>query len=268
VLSWPSCSAGARPTSEGARRIQIFNLIALGWIALALLLFPVQLFVTAPYGRHAAPGWGPRLPNRLGWFLMEFVSLGTFAGLFLTGTAAKTAPAWIFFAAYAAHYIHRSLIFPWLTHTRGKTIPLAIVLGAVFFNTVNGGLNGYYLGTLGAYSDRWLADPRFVAGLAIFIAGAAVNISSDYTLIGLRKGATDYAIPRGRLFERISCPNHFGEIVQWSGFALMCWNLAALSFAVWTASNLIPRALSHHRWYRARFADYPKLRKAVLPFLL
>lgn len=248
--------------------IVLFNGIALAWIALAVVLAPIQLFVTAPYGRHAASGWGTRLPNRLGWFLMEFVSLGIFAGLFLAGDAPKSAPAWIFFAAYTAHYIHRSLIFPWMTHTAGKTIPLVIVLGAVFFNTVNGGLNGFYLGTLAAYPESWLTDPRFVAGLALFVAGAGMNISSDYTLIGLRKGTTDYAIPRGGLFERISCPNLFGEIVQWSGFALMCWNLAALSFAVWTASNLIPRALSHHRWYRERFSDYPKRRKAVLPFLL
>jgi len=248
--------------------VAAFDRIALAWTGLALVLAPVQLFVTAPYGRHTAPGWGPRIPNRLGWFLMEFVSLSIFTGLFLTGSAAKTAPEWIFFAAYTAHYIHRSLIFPWMTQTVGKTIPLAIVLGAVFFNIGNGSLNGYYLGTLAAYPQGWLGDPRLVAGLALFIAGAAMNVGADYTLIGLRKGATDYAIPRGGLFERISCPNHFGEIVQWSGFALMCWNLAALSFSVWTASNLIPRALSHHRWYRARFADYPRARKAVIPFVL
>ena len=56
-----------------------------------------------------------------------------------------------------------------------------------------------------------------------------------------------------------------GEIIEWSGFALMCWNLPALSFAVWTAANLIPRALSHHAWYRRTFPDYPPGRKAVIP---
>ena len=245
-----------------------FDKIALAWTLLALLLVPIQLFVTAPYGRHTARGWGPRLPNRLGWFLMELVSLGVFSGLFLAGSAPKSAPAWIFFALYTAHYVHRSLIFPWMTHTRGKTIPAAIVLAAAFFNTVNGGLNGIYLGTLAVYSNAWLADPRFIAGLLLFIAGAAINLKADYTLIGLRKDGADYVLPRGGLFEEISCPNLLGEIVEWSGFALMCWNLAALSFAVWTAANLIPRALWHHRWYWARFADYPKARKAVIPFVL
>jgi 3-oxo-5-alpha-steroid 4-dehydrogenase 1 len=48
----------------------------------------------------------------------------------------------------------------------------------------------------------------------------------------------------------------------------MCWNLPALSFAVWTAANLIPRSLSHDRWYRERFPNYPRERKAVIPFVL
>jgi steroid 5-alpha reductase family enzyme len=103
----------------------------------------------------------------------------------------------------------------------------------------------------------------------VFVAGAAINLWSDNRLIALRAdGNQGYAIPRGGLFERVSCPNHLGEIIEWWGFALMCWNLPALSFAVWTAANLIPRALSHQAWYRRTFADYPAGRKAVIPAVL
>ncbi len=246
-----------------------FDTLTLAWIALAVVLFPIQLFVTAPYGRHMRGGWGPAISNRLGWFLMEIVSLALFVGLFLTGSAPKGTPAWIFFALWVLHYTNRSLIFPWRTHTGGKTIPVLIVAWAICFNLMNAGLNGTWLGARATYPDSWLSDPRFLAGLVIFVAGAATNLWADNRLIALRSGtATGYAIPRGGLFERISCPNLFGEIVQWFGFALMCWNLPALSFAVWTASNLLPRALSHHAWYRARFADYPAGRKALIPFVL
>jgi 3-oxo-5-alpha-steroid 4-dehydrogenase 1 len=248
-----------------------FNIIILGWIALALVLFPIQLFVTAPYGRHVRDGWGPRIPNRLGWFLMEIVSLSTFGALFLTGPAPKTIPMWVFFAFWMAHYVNRSLIFPWRVRTAGKTIPILIVGSAILFNTMNAGLNGYYLGTLAApYPLTWLWDIRFILGAAAFLAGAAANIWADDKLIALRAGrsSTDYVLPRGGLFDLVSCPNHLAEIVQWSGFALMCWNLPALSFAVWTAANLIPRSISHHAWYRRRFGDYPQQRRAVIPFLL
>ena len=212
--------------------------------------------------------WGPRISNRLGWFAMEFVSLVVFGALFLTGPATKTAPMWVFFALWTAHYANRSLIYPWRTRTGGKTIPLAIVASAAGFNVINAGLNGYYLGWLAYCPTNWLADPRFIAGVVLFAAGAAANLWADNRLISLRSADTEYAIPRGGLFERVSCPNHLGEIVEWCGFALMCWSLPALSFAIWTAANLIPRALSHHRWYRARFADYPAGRSAVIPFLM
>src|SRR5271169_2541699 len=100
----------------------LFNAIVLGWIALALILFPIQFFVTAPYGRHVRDGWGPRIPNRLGWFAMEIVSLFAFAAFFLGGPTHKSAPMWVFFALWVAHYTNRSLIFPWRVHTAGKAI--------------------------------------------------------------------------------------------------------------------------------------------------
>lgn len=246
------------------------DIAAIVWTLLALALVPAQLRTTAPYGRHARSDWGPVIPNQLGWCLMELVSLVVFAGLFLAGPNLKTAPMWVFFALWTAHYVNRSLVFPWRTHTQGKTMPVAIVGSAAAFNIVNAGLNGLYLGWFGAvYPATWVMDPRFVAGLVVFGIGAAINISSDNRLIGLRAhGRQGYSIPRGGLFEWISCPNLLGEIVQWSGFALMCWNLPALSFAVWTAANLVPRALSHHAWYRRTFPDYPLARRAVVPVLL
>jgi 3-oxo-5-alpha-steroid 4-dehydrogenase 1 len=250
--------------------VTTLDIVAIAWTVLAIALFPIQLFVTAPYGRHVRTDWGPTIPNQLGWCLMELVSLVVFVGLFLSGPNEKTAPMWVFFALWSAHYVNRSLIFPWRTHTQGKSIPLAIVASSAVFNIVNAGLNGLYLGWLGeVYPAAWLMDPRFIAGLAVFAAGAAINIWSDNRLIGLRAGGGQgYTVPRGGLFERVSCPNHMGEIIQWSGFALMCWNLPALSFAVWTAANLIPRAVSHHVWYRKTFPDYPHDRRAVIPALL
>ncbi len=247
-----------------------FDTLVLAWIALAIVLVPVQIVVTVPYGRHIRPGWGPSVPARLGWMAMEGVSPLVFGGLFLFGATPKTAPMWVFFAAWMAHYINRSLVYPLRAHMKGRRMPAAILAGGILFSTINGGLNGLFLGSLSApYPADWLTDPRFHIGLAVFLIGAAINHRADDRLLALRRpGGPDYAIPKGGMFRYVSCPNHFGEIVEWAGFAVMCWNLPALSFAIWTASNLIPRALSHHRWYRAKFPDYPAERKAVIPFVL
>jgi len=115
----------------------------------------------------------------------------------------------------------------------------------------------------------WLSDPRFIIGGIVFFLGVFINVKSDSMLINLRKpGERGYKIPKGFLFRYVSCPNHLGEIVEWIGFGIMAWALPVFSFSIWTAANLIPRTLNHHTWYKEKFEDYPKERKAVIPFLL
>jgi protein-S-isoprenylcysteine O-methyltransferase Ste14 len=247
-----------------------YHLIIYIWIAFAVLMFPVLLKVTAPYGRHARKGWGPTIPNRLGWMFMELPSLALFVVFFWYGPNPQNYVSIVFFLLYVAHYTHRSVVFPFRTHTSNKRMPLIIAVLAILFNLVNGSLNGLFFGTISSgYDFAWLADIRFVAGGLLFAAGAYINIRSDNTLLALRKNsANGYAIPEGGLFRYISCPNFFGEILEWAGFAVMTWSPAALAFAVWTLVNLVPRALDHHRWYRERFEQYPASRKALIPGIL
>ena len=69
-------------------------------------------------------------------------------------------------------------------------------------------------------------------------------------------------------FKYVSCPNYFGEIIEWFGYLIIAFSLPALSFVLWTGFNLIPRALNHHEWYKENFKNYPKNRKAVIPFII
>jgi hypothetical protein len=248
----------------------LFYAIVIGWIILACITFIILLFVTAPYGRHATGGWGRTIPNRMGWILMETPALAWFLFFILTGKAEKNAVFWIITSLFSLHYINRSLIFPFRIKTRGKRMPLLIIMMAVFFNTVNSCINGYYVGTLqDQYNDSWLTRPLFIIGVLLFLTGMIINLAADEQLILLRKNCDNgYRIPHGWLFSKISCPNFFGEIMEWLGFALLCWSLPALSFLVWTICNLVPRALDHHRWYKKQFKDYPADRKAVFPYLL
>ncbi|MCC6816228.1 MAG: DUF1295 domain-containing protein [Saprospiraceae bacterium] len=245
-----------------------FNVFLKVWILLAIIIFPVQLFITAPYGRHFNTKWGIGMPNQWGWVLMESVSILMMFGFFLFSIKEKSTVAWFLFILWIAHYFHRSFIYPFRTHTRLKKIPISIVGSAIFFNIINAGTNGFYLGYLENYDENWFFDFRFVFGLLLFMIGTYINITSDNYLIGLRKKNEDtYSVPSGGLFNYISCPNHFGEMLEWIGYAFMCWNLPALGFCVWTMANLIPRAKSHHLWYKKFFVDYPINRKAVIPFI-
>ena len=250
--------------------LQIHHSIVLGWIALSVVLLPVLLFITAPYGRHTKGGWGPTISNKLGWIVMEAPAVLVFALFFLVGDLSQSITALVFLLMWETHYINRAFVFPLRIKSQGKRMPVMIMGSAIFFNVVNGYINGRYLFTLsGGYDASWLADPRFLLGAAMFACGLAINIHSDNVLLSLRKpGETGYTVPRGGLYRFVTCPNYFGEIVEWTGWAIATWSLPGLAFALWTAANLVPRALSHHRWYRERFADYPSERRAVVPFLL
>ena len=247
-----------------------FNILVWIWMTFAFIVFLILLFVKAPYGRHSTGKWGVTIPNRWGWFAMEIPSMVIFLFFYITGSAEKNYISWIIAGLYLIHYTNRSLIYPFRIRTKGKEMPLMITLMAVFFNIMNGSLLGYYLGTLqDDYAFGWLNDPRFITGSFLFFLGMGINLSSDEKLIRLRKmTGNGYRIPYGGLFNVISCPNFFGEIIEWLGYAILCWSLPSLSFFVWTCCNLIPRALDHHRWYRRVFEDYPPARKALFPYLI
>jgi 3-oxo-5-alpha-steroid 4-dehydrogenase 1 len=246
-----------------------YNTLIYTWIAIAVIVFFILLRITAPYGRHTVKGWGPNISNRLGWIIMESPVLIVLYAFILPQADRLPLAVWIMIGLFTFHYVHRAFIFPFRLHTKGKTMPLVIAGSGILFNLVNGFLLGYFFAYLQRYPVLWFADIRFIIGFLVFLVGVYINWKADNKLIHLRKpGETGYIIPRGWLFEKISCPNLFGELVEWLGFAILCWNLPALTFFIWTAANLIPRAISHHRWYQGKFPDYPKMRKAILPFFV
>jgi hypothetical protein len=184
----------------------------------------------------------------------------------------RDAVIWTFFVIWQIHYFNRAFIFPFRRRGGAPTMPLLIALSGLSFNLLNTYLNWRYLTHFlpdGAYPGSWLWDARFVLGTLLFQCGLCINQHADWVLIHLRKpGETGYKIPYGGLYRFISCPNYFGELLEWAGWALLTFSWPGLAFLVWTAANLVPRALAHHRDYRARFAHYPRDRHAIFPYLL
>jgi len=246
---------------------EFFNILLVSWFILALVIFVTLLFLVAPYGRHSRSGWGPSLDNWLGWIIMEAASPLVFAACFILGSNTITITGLAFLLLWEAHYIHRAFIYPFSLSGGNKRMPVVVISLGILFNAVNAYLNGRYIFTFSAgYANQWLVDPRFIAGVGLFLIGYIINRQADRTLRNLRKpDELDYKVPYGGLYRWISCPNYLGEILTWVGWAVATWSLPGLSFAVWTIANLVPRARAHHAWYRANFSDYPPRRKALVP---
>ncbi|PLX10572.1 MAG: hypothetical protein C0597_16515 [Marinilabiliales bacterium] len=246
-----------------------FRIFVLIWIGIALVIFPIALFITAPYGRHSKNTWGPLINNRIGWVVMELPALLVFIWFNFQSQKIFTTVLIVAISLWLIHYTNRSLIFPFRIKSKNKKMPVVIMVFAIIFNSVNGFINGYYLAYFSDYSEAWIYNPRFIIGLLIFLFGFFINQYHDRILIKLRKDSSGgYQIPKGGLFKYISCPNFFGEIIEWAGFAILLWNLPALAFFIWTIINLVPRALDHHKWYNNRFNNYPTKRKAIIPYVL
>jgi hypothetical protein len=234
--------------------------------AAAPVVFASLFFAVAPYGRHGHGGWGPSMPARLGWVVMELPSPVVFLWFFARSGGGDGPLPWLFAGLYLLHYTQRTFVFPLLMRAHGKRNPVLTVAISFAFNVLNGALNGWAVGSLDRDAAVWISDPRLWMGLALFVAGMAINLHSDAVLRRLRRpGETGYRIPRGGLHRWVSCPNYLGEIVEWVGWAIATWTAAGAAFALFTAANLVPRAVTHHRWYLEQLPGYPRDRRAWLP---
>ena len=228
-------------------------------------------------------------------------------------------------AWFCFHYVYRSLWYPFvmMKNTEGKTqktskgIPFGIVCSAWSYCCVNGYLQARDLTKfrvpVSAVSGKNYTpsphDYQFWFGVLLIFVGFYIVNTSDRILLKLKEekqrklalngsssSTSHYAIPRGGLFEYVSSPHYFGELIEWTGFCIAndC-SLASFSFVVFSASNLVPRAIHTHEWYIEKFkgkngnykissrkkesdrctddsddnVDYSQLgRKAVIPFIL
>eukprot|EP00937_MAST-01D_sp_MAST-1D-sp2_P002656 g2656.t1 len=263
--------AAAQAALTGTDERASLHALAAVMIAFGAASFAALMFLKAPYGRYskdASPLYGFKMNGTLAWVLQEAPAvLVPLAHWWRAAREEVPLASRVLLGFFLFHYVNRTFVFPFRLRN-GKPTPFVVFLLALLFCLVNGHLQSRYLIGFAAYDDAWLRDPRFVVGTALFWAGLAVNWHSDHVLINLRKpGETGYKIPRGGMFELVSGANFFGEIVEWTGFAIACWSLPALAFALFTFCNIGPRAAQHHQWYLSKFDDYPEHRRAVIPFL-
>ena len=92
-------------------------------IGLGAVTFVALFFVTAPYGRTLRDGWGPTVPSRVGWVLMEAPALLVWLGIYLTGDHRFEAVPLILLGLWQLHYFHRVVIYPLRMRMKGKRMP-------------------------------------------------------------------------------------------------------------------------------------------------
>ena len=141
-----------------------------------------------------------------------------------------------------------------------------------FFGLWVGWSMNYYLG----YK---LPHPGFFyPGVLLFIIGEIGNCAHHVKLMLLGKQAQEdrergnssarHKMPEGLLFNYVSCPHYFFEIVTWIGYSLATMVLPVFVFLAATVITLSFYSYRNHQKYQADFPDYPTNRKMLIPFIL
>lgn len=134
--------------------------------------------------------------------------------------------------------------------------------------------------TSNKYSLTDLIDKLITKGRAIefilFIYATHHQHKCHVILANLRKDKSgrvitdQHYVPSGGLFQYVSCPHFLMEtilyliIVLIQEFKNVYWNL----IFILVLTTQIINAITDHRWYKRKYKDYPKERKAIFPFLL
>ncbi len=274
--------------------MNLYYIVMIVMAVLAVFVFVMLFFFKAGYGYLSDNKWGPTIPNKLAWIIMETPSFlyllyytlvfaldgpGKELGILDSVNGNCVLVLYIMAGLFLLHYFQRSFIFPLLMRGKSRT-PIAIMLMGMVFNTVNAFLiAGWIFGIPGLmeaqapdgyYTLAWLYDPRFIIGAAIFFTGMGINLNSDHVIRHLRQpGDTRHYIPRKGMYKYVTSANYFGELVEWIGYAVLTWSPAGLLFAVWTFANLGPRAKSLTEKYEQEFGEeYTQLhKKNLIPFI-
>ena len=250
--------------------ISTYHLILWAMAAMGLIVFISLYFVDAGYGKFRSNKWGASINNKIGWFLMECPALIPVA---YSIAAHNPKPlALLFMGLYALHYTYRSFVFPTLLKGNSR-MPLAIIAMGAMFNLTNSSLlcSSVVLFPKESYTDicSYISNWHFWVGLAVFFLGMYTHMKADHTIRHLRKpGDTNHYLPKGGMFDYVTSANYFGELLEWTGFAILLCNPAAWMFVWWTAANLVPRAHAINLKYKAEFgAAQVGKRKRVIPFI-
>jgi len=241
-------------------------------IAIAVIVFIALFFVDAGYGKFISSKWGYAIPNKLGWVLME-APVAIVLLLFWTFSNRKDMlTPFIFLLFMEIHYIHRAFIFPFLMRGKSK-MPLGIIFMGFTFNIANAFMQGYWIfyhAPMEMYGNAWLQTPAFIIGTCLFFTGLIINMDSDRRIRNLRKmDDAKHYLPRGGMFNYVTSANYFGELVEWTGFAIAISAMSGWVFVIWSFANLVPRANAIYRQYQKEFANEMRGKnlKRIFPFI-
>lgn len=127
----------------------------------------------------------------------------------------------------------------------------------------------------GPFCVGWLDAGRIAVGALLFSWAYREQWRANVALAAARKTADgrvvthEHKVLDGGLFDLVSSPQMLTEVVVYGALYVVLWGSSGWKYVVlFVWGNQFEIALINHRWYQEKFEDYPRNRKAIIPYLL
>ncbi|KAL4200413.1 hypothetical protein AMTRI_Chr03g56390 [Amborella trichopoda] len=141
------------------------------------------------------------------------------------------------------------------------------VVEVLFVHRYSGGMTpdtcfivslSYFLSSITMIYSLYLTLPQFALdlkyiGVPLFLLGITGN-SYHHCLLG-------------GLFGLVVCPHYLFEILGFVGVTFIAQTPYSLAITLGTISYLMGRSYATRKWYLSQFKDFPRERKALIPYI-
>ena len=170
-------------------------------------------------------------------------------------------------ACVVFHYVKRELETVFVHRFSNDTMPVRNIFKNSFYYWVIGGAAIAYFLYHPLYTETY--SPTFVTVAAVlFVIAELANGYCHLILRWLRpEGSKTRGVPRGFLFEYVTCANYTCEVTVWLIFAVFTHTLTSYAWALLGLAILSQWSLKRHVQMKKEFGAAVPKRKILIPFI-
>jgi len=209
-------------------------------------------------------------------YIMEYLGPWLIYGLF----ALRILPVYGAKAFLPLNIVQKTAFFLWMVHYTKRLLETLFVheFGTLTMPIFNLFKNCAYYWSFAAAvgynvnipTEHELPSWHLYLGFPWFCCFMILNFLCHLRLKYMRRpGCNDFVIPHGGLFEYITCPNYFCEIMTWFGFNILTgFTIAGVAFNIVGTLQMIQWATQRRDKFIKLFGSkWPKNRYVLFPFI-
>ncbi|KAG4101152.1 hypothetical protein H8356DRAFT_1035082 [Neocallimastix lanati (nom. inval.)] len=257
------------PESDNTEKFIFFVLVLLGIV----IIFLESTGNNIPYSKFELKNergfaFSRSYSTRKGLFLIYISTIFSITIIYICDTRKKTPYHIIVYIFYLINYLKRCFEVLFIHKFSKKSSFFALLYIGISNTLVNTILCRYIL-----LSNKNMDDSNFfylILPFPLILFGWFGTFYHHILLAKLRRSSRNakrYKIPRGGLFDYVSCPHYFMEFLTWAGFSVIVHRLSFYGHVIFIFCTFVGRSYQTKKWYNNNIVGYPRKRKCLIPLI-